>query len=326
LLAYVARATATSGVSQLVIGPWDRDQNRQTLSCDLSFLSSLRWAPDGRSLVAWGRRGDRYGFWHVDRASGHAVPIVFGGDTTFEQFAGWSADSTKVYTDRQFDATAHALVEHDLPSGAEREIVRATADAEGNPDVARASDGTIYLRRLVAETAGRPPFLVSVLLGRDATTGAERELARGAFSGMLLSPDGRFLAVGRNDREGRQRAIWLVPVDGGEPRELIRTDLPTAYADHVSTLEPMTPYRWSADSRSLVVRKQFGTKNTAERSEWWWVAADAHAAPVELKLGDISELRLSRDNTHIAVTIPGVSANTPAEVRVLGRFMPHPDR
>ena len=61
------------------------------------------------------------------------------------------------------------------------------------------------------------------VIERDLASGKERELIRKPFVGAFyLSPDGRFIAAGMSD--SKSEAAVLIPIAGGEPRELIRVD------------------------------------------------------------------------------------------------------
>src|SRR5204863_5340366 len=97
-----------------------------------------------------------------------------------------------------------------------------------------------------------------LIIGRDLTTGAEKELIRRPFLGTLqISPDGRFLATATVDPTKNERLLLLVPLDGSTPREAMR--IPSGVADtDLRQVEGkgsrVAPASWAPDSRSLVAR------------------------------------------------------------------------
>ena len=113
-----------------------------------------------------------------------------------------------------------------------------------------------------------------VLVARNLSDGSERALVRrkgGWGRGTDVSPDGRTLALPARDANGAT-TLWLVPVDGGEPRGLLRASPPEVI---IGTL-----VHWSADGKSLLIGKD---KGDGSASELWRVSAiDGSARKVGL--------------------------------------------
>jgi len=112
------------------------------------------------------------------------------------------------------------------------------------------------------------------LVARDIASGQERVLLRrkGDWGrGADLSPDGRTIAIGVRDPSG-STTTWLVPVDGGEPRALLRASPPEAIIGSL--------VKWSRDGKSLLIGKRKGDRSPTEL--WRVSAADGSAHKVDL--------------------------------------------
>jgi TolB protein len=79
------------------------------------------------------------------------------------------------------------------------------------------------------------------LVVRDLRTGASRVLARHTpyLWGPAFSPDGREVAFSRSEVDGSWH-VWVGPAEGGEPRQLTRSDQGELYA------------RWTPDGTSIL--------------------------------------------------------------------------
>ena len=105
---------------------------------------------------------------------------------------------------------------------------------------------------------------------RDLRTGVERDLfAHGSLREIEVSPDGRYLAVqtGRNDPASRTLSLLLVPVAGGEPRELVREPAAAAVTNAWGTMA------WTPDSRALLTARRAGSA-----VELWLIETEAGRA------------------------------------------------
>jgi Tol biopolymer transport system component len=139
---------------------------------------------------------------------------------------------------------------------------------------------TVRLRAVSPD--GRTLFLIrrdlksgeEALVARDIASGHERVLFRrkGDWGrGTDLSPDGRTIAIGVRDASG-STTKWLIPVDGGEPRALLRASPPETMIGSL--------VKWSKDGKSLLIAKQKG--DGLPRELWRVSAADGSAHKVNL--------------------------------------------
>ena len=236
----------------------------------LSPIYWVRWSPDGRAMVASGRdRQEGTGLWRIDATTGEAAVIALNDTTSTVSLDRWSPDSRIVYFKRSVGKSFQVtLFERDLTSGRDRELFRSAADGTIAPDPRISPDGkTVYYHRAIADN-NKPPFATSAFIARDLATGAEHELIRRNLGAVNLSPDGRSIVTGSNDLSTKSRSILYVPTDGGQPRELMRIDLPPAYVDGTSTVNPLGVYKQGLDSDVIIVDKNFGTGAAVERSEY----------------------------------------------------------
>ena len=81
-----------------------------------------------------------------------------------------------------------------------------------------------------------------------------------------MSPDGQTIALPAREANG-STTVWLVPVDGGEPRELLRASPPEVIIGSL--------VHWLPDGRSLLIGKD---KGDGSPNELWRVSATDGAA------------------------------------------------
>ena len=230
------------------------------LSPGFFLLQTLRWAPDGRSLVVSGRdiKG-RDGVFAIDVLTGQSTLIVprEGGDGP--RFPTWAPDGKKLYfRGRVADRQEYAFFEWDAVSGMQRELIR------------RPNLGT-----------------------------------------MLLSPDGRYIATAPMafDPSIKTTSVLLVPVAGGEIKELTRVDQPQTVAVG----------GWAPDSRSLVFAKGPGGSFTS-KSEFWMASFDGQSRKLDVGFdGNFGPFRVHPDGRQIVFGLYG--PRKPAEVWVLENFL-----
>jgi Tol biopolymer transport system component len=146
---------------------------------------------------------------------------------------------------------------------------------------------------------------------RDLVSGSERIVASGVTP-ISLSPDGRWIATSRRDTSTNSQLALLIPVDGGEPRELLRVVAPQSVA----------PVTWTPDSRAVLLKKRLGDAQSE-----LWLASTTGAAPrkVEFDANRVYAaaqgwIRLHPDGRQLAF----VSGQRASEVWVLENFLPAP--
>jgi Tol biopolymer transport system component len=273
------------------------------------------WSPDGRFLayVSWRTNNPVFGDPRI-----LAIRSVDTGETRelrpnlvyFDQMS-WAPDSHALVTGGtdlkgrnwvlQIDArTADVTTIVPLPNGFERSY------PQWSPDGKR-----IYYRVPLKEDAinGDVAFVE-----RDLATGAEREVARGALGSISLSPDGRWITAQRADPSTKSQAVVLIPVEGGETKELLRVTDPQRIVSALSGIP------WTPDGRSVLVRRRMG----ADSIELWLVPTEG-AQPRKLDIdvnqwpaGNRGFISLSPDGRQLAFLAGEVNS----EVWALENFLP----
>jgi Tol biopolymer transport system component len=186
----------------------------------------VRWSPDGRSLAIQARDAKgRRGLFRIDATTGEAVPIALSGEEG--RFSGpvWSADGKRLYYSRVHDEFT-ILVERDLASGDEKEIIRRSGRTAWLPDLSpdgqywAAPDGDWVVGPPVVP--GRTRAWTVVLI--PAGGGAPKELMRMESQGggvLFWAPDSLALFVySIKDKSTGEREVWRVPIDGTLPQRL----------------------------------------------------------------------------------------------------------
>jgi Tol biopolymer transport system component len=121
------------------------------------------------------------------------------------------------------------------------------------------------------------------ILERDLRTGIEREVFSPASlpHDIEVSPDGRHLAVRTGiDPASSTSSIWIMPVPGGAPRELVRVPAAAAFQN------PWSQIAWTPDGRALLTVRRSGAA-----VELWLLEIET-GNPRKLNI-DVSEWTLS---------------------------------
>lgn len=200
--------------SKLVLESLDT-RTKRTFDPPIQGIERPRWTPDG-GIVLQGRDAQgRQCLFRLDGQTGEVTPIVVPADGTGAFQASVSPDGRRIIYRRQ-GARENVVVERDLASGSERELVR----RESMNGVSLSPDGrqfTFIERDAAART--------SVLYVMAIDGGPARELVRmgpgrGALEQGTLenfaewTPDGRRILF--NKRQDYM-STWIVPASGGTP-------------------------------------------------------------------------------------------------------------
>lgn len=158
---------------------------------------------------------------------------------------------------------------------------------------------------------GGNPAVDPAFVERDLASGAEREIIRRRPASGHLSPDGKWIVTNTIDPSRKFVSPLLVPVAGGEPRELFRVALPDR-----------PPFSgWAADSSFVIVRKEkFGGDRASD--EYWQIPVPAGAPKklnLNLKIGNIPWISMHPDGRQVAYT----TGENKADVWVMENFLPH---
>ena len=273
------------------------------------------YSPDGRSLayVSWRNNNPIFGDPRV-----LAVRSLDTGETRelrpnlvyFDQVS-WAPDGHAFVTGGTDSKGRNGVFRIDARTGDVTPIVQVPFGFQSSFPQWSPSGNHIYYRVPLREDAinGGVAFIE-----RDLETGTERELARGNLGRISLSPDGRWVAAQRSDRSTRSQAIVLIPIAGGETRELYRATAPESLAVQFSGLP------WTPDSDGLIVRK----RPAPNRMELWLVPiADAQPRKLDVDVsrwatGNRGLISLSPDGQQIAF----LNGQQISEVWVLENFLP----
>jgi hypothetical protein len=155
--------------------------------------------------------------------------------------------------------------------------------------------------------------------------GAVSTLGADNFSGP--SPDGQKLYVRRliasagNDAATGSTSVLVIPVSGGQPRELMHTAMQAASGGSPPNAASLAVFWWAPDSRSLWVKKPAGSSAPPEIG---WVPVDG-GEPRRVDtglLGDVSFIRAHPDGQQVAIVGVGRQTFKPYGVWVLEHFLP----
>jgi Tol biopolymer transport system component len=149
---------------------------------------------------------------------------------------------------------------------------------------------------------------------RELGSGNDREVIRGQLGPISLSPDGRWIASAKSDPATKSQTVVLIPVEGGEPREMLRVSEPQWINN--------TSMAWTPDGRAFLVRKMLAAGG--KTSELWLVpVADKPPRKLDFDVNRVApyaagKLRLHPDGRQVAY----VSGRWSNEVWVLENFLP----
>lgn len=179
----------------------------QEISTELrGIVSSLRWSPDGRSILCWApAKPWRWGIQQMDVQTGELTTVTKGGRSG----PIWAPDGKAVFYRRNTTRAERgpnrtiSIIRREIDTGAEQELYSSLKIA----NLTVSSDG----RHLAfSDTAA-----LKVL---SVTGGEPREVAKlEDVSTIAWTRDSRYLLFGKG-KFGTE--LWRVPSEGGEPEKL----------------------------------------------------------------------------------------------------------
>lgn len=260
------------------------------------------WSRDGRFLSNiyarnWSGRSPSIAITAVDGSSTREIPVsVNNGRVPL-----WAPDGKSFVTHGVNSDGRSGIYRIDARDGAAQLIVEAPPKAFYNhPEYSPDGRKLLFVRRATGDQA---------VVEYDLESGRMRDVLRG--KGLTLpsvSPDGRMVAVVRQDDD--QASVVLVAsfVDGEQPREVARVARPQRFGFSVS---------WTPDSAGLLLNTSWTGQ---ERKETWVVplAGGPHKV-LDVPTGVLwGRIRVHPDGRHIAYQ----TGSLRYEVWVLENFLP----
>lgn len=238
------------------------------------------WSPDGRYLAYVVSEGGGRRFAIQSRETGQERQLPANLHRLFTGRFHWSPDGRSLLVAGFDQPDHHAIFQVDAQTGALTTLVERRVAGELLAEPAPSPDGkAIFYRRQPPN--GKGPFLI---LKREFQTGGESEVFReqGPFNWWAFSPDGRQLALLTDtDKEWNARVLKVVPVAGGEGRELFRVQDP----------EFLFEVTWSPDGRHLFFSRgadkneEVGVGGEFHRTKGLWRISQDGGQPQRVDLG-----------------------------------------
>jgi Tol biopolymer transport system component len=178
-------------------------------------------------------------------------------------------------------------------------------------------DGKRLLYRSWQREAGT---ITETILVRDLETGRETEFFRPTpgmtIDDIALSPDGQQMALTLLEKETRSSVLKVLPIAGGDARELVRAKEPeTIFGDSLS---------WSSDSRYIVFGK--GRAIGRERKTQLLAISSRGGEPhaLGLAMDSVRDVSFHPDGHHVAFTTSAGedAGEDKVEVWVMENFLP----
>jgi Tol biopolymer transport system component len=215
----MARLSAPAMISVLDVRTGEERQIVPTID-SINFNDGPRWAPDGRSVLVIGTRGEEKGIYRVDVENGAAVPLVIIPQSQYIVYALWSPDAKSIFYPQ---GNPTRILRRDLDTGKDTELATMTGPA-GIPIVALSPDG----KWLAFTSQDDGQQLVKLNLVPSAG-GEIREVFRSQENehvrSMNWTPDGRFLwfeklTFSKDPKVPSKMECWRVSPDGGNLQKL----------------------------------------------------------------------------------------------------------
>ena len=218
----MATYSAPAVISVLDVGTGEERQIVPAID-NINFNDGPRWAPDGRSVLVIGTRGEEKGIYRVDVENGAAVPLVIVPQSQYIFHAVWSSDAKSIFYPQYPQEDPGRILRHDLDSGKDTELARMIG-LVGNSIVALSPDG-----KFLAFTSRDEVRQLAKLNLVPSTGGESREVFRGQENEHIRSinwtPDGRFIwfekhTLSEDPKVPPKIECWRVSPDGGNLQKL----------------------------------------------------------------------------------------------------------
>jgi Tol biopolymer transport system component len=199
---------------------------------DWSPLGSLRWSPDGRSILCGGHK---VGIHLIDIQTGDITTIVEFHPRIWIGGFACSPDGKRIFYMRQRTEKAgwpSSIMAHDLATGEEQELCpvgRLSGGPVVSPDGRKLAfpDGWEHIK-IVPTAGGEAREFVSL---HNIVRPLEADEIREGVSPVAWTPDGHYLLFKRSRRlpdgspdNTSPPELWRIPAEGGEPQKLLTAE------------------------------------------------------------------------------------------------------
>ncbi len=273
--------------------------------------SGAVWSPDGKRLAYTSQRsavpGD-FGKILVIRAMDTGKERELSISMRNFRTAGWSPDGRAVLVTGEDKDSRQGIYSVDAQTGDATVLVPSGSSPVVPYPVWSSDFNLIYY--LISDAADRK---VTHLFARELNGGKEKEIYRTVkpVSGLSLSPDGKWLALRWKGESNKATAIKVMPAEGGEPREVFRSQ-------ENENLPGNSTILWTQDARYLLYTTG-GGKPEDQKVNLWRVAVEGGLPKkTELAMDNLKSLRLHPDGRHLAFT----AGDRKLEVWVMENFLP----
>jgi Tol biopolymer transport system component len=298
--------TKDTGGGDIYLAPFDPEAGRVTgaarrlVNHDVGYNTAPHFSPNGSRLVYATRSGAL--------SLGHTAFLVIEDVATGERtdplrdvMVGrknvrlrWSPDGRGILVNGSTQAQQRGLYLVDAGTGevtplvvGEPGVATDVGQAEWLPD----GGAIVYTRTVREGTSSGTVLIRRELAEEEPGQHREQELLRiGWPAAWTLAPDGRSVAYLRRVAGGSDSAaVWLAPMDGGEPRELVRFADPFDSASNVGLA-------FTADGRHVLYStgSAFGRDRTAFQL-WRVGVVDGQAEPLDLAMDHLRAMSVTPD-------------------------------
>jgi Tol biopolymer transport system component len=262
------------------------------------------WSPDGKYLAYVSRRGmamsrsETITIRAVDTGREHDIPV---GPITIREL-GWFPDASALVAQGRDEQEEGAIFRIDVKSGTVTTLVRS-------------EEKTPILHAAVTPDGKSLVYLVSggvwsqAVVVRDLQTGRKNEITPPSLfaTGAAVSQDGQRVAAFVADQKSGSQAVAVVPIAGGEPREICRYNKVNALVGQPA---------WSPDGRTIL----FGARPQG-KVEFWSVSSEGgEPQRFSLPLDSITDFSVHPDGKRVAFA----AGQSQTEVWVIENFLPKP--
>jgi Tol biopolymer transport system component len=237
------------------------------------------WSPDGKQLayVTEHDWGSRFGILSIlSGATGRTREVRDFTQLTRFFWVSWSPDSRSILAQGVDPEGNDGIYRVDAITGAIEPLVLSEPGSHLSFPMQTPDGLLIYCRQIVGNSGA--------MYVRDLTSKADRKLLDGVnpnSTGMpVLSPDGRYLHFVRFDAAGKEWTLSILPVAGGNSRDLL----------HVNSPQALGTGWWTPDSKTILY-----TMSTSNAPREYWMIPLTGGDPRRLILDGDTMLRLHPD-------------------------------